>query len=235
MAREDIDIQDEIDQYVNGLMSGERLEAFEQKLANDPVLGERVERFQRIVFGLEGVNIKDQLREIHIERSGLHQRRSLRWILPIAASILLLLTFWIVDPFEEDNKAVFNEYFKPFPDLISVRNTNDNLLDQGMKLYVAGKYEQAIGFLGQKADSGDNEVHRRFYLGICYLATDRSKEAIQVFSELQGVDHVYTQQVRWYLGLSHWQSGNIDEAKRVLQQIQAGEYEYQNAREILGL
>lgn len=59
-----------------------------------------------------------------------------------------------------------------------------NLYDIGEKLYIEGKYEEAIKYFKQSIDEEEDINSSLNYIGCCYVNLERNYEALKVFDEV---------------------------------------------------
>lgn len=105
---------------------------------------------------------------------------------------------------------------------------------KGFDYYNNKQYKEATeifeAHIANDADKYDAKGIK-FYLGVCYLSTERGADAQRVFEELLQLEKFNRREdAQWYLALAHVKNKNKDAAKTVLAQLaQGGKYKIQAA------
>jgi len=233
MAEQEPYTREYIDKYINGELTSDESDVFESKMANDKALSNQVALQRELIFGLEGLAIREHIQAAHVASKNRNKRVRTLWISAAAASLALLLVFWIVYQPAQTDSSLFSQFFRPFPDVISIRNTDADNSGIGMNHYVAGEYQKAIEYLSLADNASENYIDLRFYLGLSYLASNIPDESIAVFNELITIDSQYKQQIRWYLALAYLRNGERSKSILYLNQISAGDFQFEAAQELL--
>lgn len=190
-----------------------------------------IDEYRDIVIQLEGAAFKEQLKDISASVNPRPEKQNLRLWYAVAAAVLVLVTAGII--WQNMNKPpVFEDYFGHFDQLVSLRGEN-NSAAEGIEAYSDRDYGKAFDLLSAVEES-ELSVELKFYLGVSALGSSQVKEAISVFEEI-GIErpNKYYQQTRWYLGLAYWQNGQLDKAVETLESIEAGQYKYQQAQNLI--
>jgi len=155
--------------------------------------------------------------------------------------LLFVLIFSVdnVPYFAENNSSLlFGEYFKPYPNVIAPINRSSEYLDSElsnvMVLYETRQYEDALLGLNTLIDSiKDYHNELLFYKGLSLLASGNSYEAVSSF-ELMDLSSDMENQRKWYLSLALGQSGDVTQAKSLLNNIISDRSHFmKNAEELL--
>ena len=98
----------------------------------------------------------------------------------------------------------------------------DILFDQGMELYGAGKYNQAIHKLSQTVSRMPKSADAHFYLGLCYLLTQEADSSIVHFIKaIEFGNNSLLEKCHWYLGnaylLKNDEEKALEEFRKVLE------------------
>lgn len=114
----------------------------------------------------------------------------------------------------QDESPEFNDFFAPYPDLMSVRE-GEYGLNEAMKYYSQQDFQAALNeFNAIGPDSVNHKV--LFYQSMAALAVDRYQLVMTNLEKLSAIDgNIYWQQTKWDLGLAYWQTGKIEKAKDV--------------------
>lgn len=197
-----------IDDFLLGQLNDEEAAAFRKQLDNDPALQKEVALQKKIMRGVKAFNnqeLKTRLKEIHREKFGKPQpaKHRILWrYAAVAASFLLLvaLAFWLFQP--QPPKDLYQAYYEPYSFSTGTRDANERLSAEATALYRRGYFQEALPKLDSLSDRNPDSVEYQLAKGICYLETDQSTLARQIFQQiiLSG-DALYIDQGRWYLAL----------------------------------
>lgn len=130
-----------------------------------------------------------------------------------AALIIFLLASQFLFERQLSNQQIFDHYFEPYPNMISIKGENHELLYKAMLYYDVGDYDSAI-VLFDKVEIADNSFALSFYKGISYLATDEAEYSIPLFEGLTKNRNQFSEQAGWYYGLALLKSGKTSDAKQ---------------------
>ena len=237
-----------IKRYYDDDLSSEELEFFKEKVQNDIGFKEEVQLYEQVFGDLVykrarniQVNFKDSEFKVNTRKSN----KFLFLDGAIKRCILLFLLFVLifsvdnVPYFAENNSSLlFGEYFKPYPNVIAPINRSSEYLDSElsnvMVLYETRQYEDALLGLNTLIDSiKDYHNELLFYKGLSLLASGNSYEAVSSF-ELMDLSSDMENQRKWYLSLALGQSGDVTQAKSLLNNIISDRSHFmKNAEELL--
>lgn len=219
------------DDYLQGKLATEDRSAFEKRLADDRDFMLQFEQHKEEVSLVKMLGIREEinslLQNVDAQKKG-PGKLKLRYLIPlaIAATISLFLIFRPAG--KVDNQKLFEQYFEPYPDAITGRN-NEAKIEKAMLLYASGQYAKAIVSFQELAPS-DTTL---FYSSICYLALEKSQEAIDGFNKIE-VSSIFYDQSFWYKGLSFLLLEQPDSVLASFKNIKA-ESKYKNlSEEIVG-
>ncbi|GAB5523916.1 MAG: hypothetical protein Roseis2KO_17880 [Roseivirga sp.] len=230
---------EKVERYLSGELTRKEVKEENDIPPSDEELDEAIDLYNTSKNLIELSGLKEDLKSIHEEYIAEAESESpeakskstvwMWWTAAVAAMALLIAVFSGV---LDDKSPQFEDYFKPYPDLLSMRGNEGNM-DVAMRYYTLQDYEAAIReFNKLMSDSVNHEV--LFYQGIAALAIKRYELAETNLERLlKAPDNQYWQQTKWYLGLIYWQSGQLEEAREILSRIEPGEDLYENARELL--
>ena len=89
---------------------------------------------------------------------------------------------------------------------------DNNVLDEGIKLYSNHEYAQALAFfLALPADSGADKIELAYYLGLCYTKLERYEDALLYLEQVvtSGAQIERILQCRFLLAVIYIYSGRI--------------------------
>ena len=195
MAITDKDIET-IEQYVDGLLSGDDLVKFERRLeqeetiahqvvsmkalrhsAKASVLQDKMKMLQQWDAGMGEVQEGEQVEDGEVSESKEDSKvRKLPWLkyVVVAASfvgILFVGKLWM-DGVKNRNvkEKLFADLFIPYPDLISVRSNDQSHISKAMVQYSIGNYSKALEIF-ELTEIESNDIN--FYTGISYLGIQK--------------------------------------------------------------
>ncbi|OQX80858.1 MAG: hypothetical protein B6D61_01420 [Bacteroidetes bacterium 4484_249] len=147
-----------------------------------------------------------------------------KFVYGIAAFIIILLSVAAIVYFtngtKPDNQQLFAEYFEPYPDVITTKGINEDLLSAGMYYYNIAKYDSAVMFYDKILENGTQKPEVLFYKGICFLALGKEEDAILNLSKVvSDNNNPYNKPATWYLALVYLKMGESKNAKRILSNI----------------
>lgn len=230
---------EKVERYLSGELTRKEVKEENNKTPSDVELDEAIELFNTSKNLIELSGLKEDLKSIHEEyiaeteseeQEEEGQKTAWMWWTAAVAAIALLIA--VFSGVLNDKSPEFEDYFKPYPDLLSMRG-NEGSMSAAMRFYTLRDYEAAIKeFNKLVADSISHEV--LFYQAIAALAIERYPLAETNFEKLLTADdNQYWQQTKWFLGLTYWQSGKIEEARELLAKIGVDEDQYEAAQELL--
>ncbi|MEL6560779.1 MAG: tetratricopeptide repeat protein [Bacteroidota bacterium] len=229
---------EKIERFLRGELNTEEKEAFEKEIASDETLKEEIANFSRILKGMEASSIREEIRSIHERKSTNTNSNSgrvgLNWFYRIAAAFLVIFSIWYLASQNESNEKLFSTYFSPYPDAVSVRGGDNQKVSEAMRMYSSGMYREAITSLSQVPEEARQYADIRFYLALSLLATDQTKQAIELLEQLYQINNNrFLPQIRWYLALAYLKSDQPQVCAEYLATIQPDEFKYQEARQLI--
>jgi len=229
MNKETKNIED-ADAYLSGELKGKELEAFEARIEFEPDLKRDLTATQNVIEGIEGYAFKQWLGAHHAEYLAQTKSRTVRlyYISGIAASVLFLIC--VVFVLQYNSPSNYYTYFKPYPANVVFRGDQNPSMDKALQLYDQGNFKEALVEF-EKIPSSISTEELQFFRALSYLAIEQPDAASKILKEMKPVQ--YEEQVQWYLALCYVLDSNKQEAKKELELIRKGEYEYENAQILL--
>jgi tetratricopeptide (TPR) repeat protein len=255
----DEDKNEWIEQYIQGNLNGQKLEAFEKQLAADSNLQKEVALEKSIIKNLKRAGRNDwtmKLESFHQEiiaedlpassqenRFTISASSKKAWysgpyFMAAAATVLLLLvaTVLFFSLRASSPEKLFVAYYTPYSSIEQTkRGSNENLTERkkAFEAYVAGKYVESISLFQSVLIKGQDESVL-FYLGNAYLSADRPQEAENTFKSYLATYQEFEAEAEWYLSLSYLKQKKTQEAKQLLTAISAKNNEYSDkAKDLL--
>ncbi len=237
---------EQIEDYLNGELTGKALAEFEAQLNADPALQAEVELHRDIDIALidkQEIPFVQTLRDIHtqatvdartVEPAPLIEEpapdptpplrpRILRFAMAAAAAILLAV-FTLPILFPSQNAMQFSENTIGDAPTVDVWRSNDEVDPMTEKLITAyqkieqKKYTEAIPELNQIYEATDGD-EAALGLGYCHLQVKNYDNAIELFEKIQAKNSILNDTVSWYLAHSYLRKGDVSSGKNILQKI----------------
>lgn len=213
-----------IDRYLSGLLAADERELFEQQIQTDNAFRQQVEIVAALRKGILQAGRKELLEEIkawdkeapsRVQTIPLWRQAA---VIRIAALLIIGLSIFLLWPKEGAEPDLFAKYFEPYPNVImpTVRgneNEDSTTIQKAYRTYDQGDYTEAI-LLFEAVNPQDEGV--LMYLGSSYLATGQAEKAIPILKKLEAESGLFADEARWYLVLAYLQSGNKEQANRLL-------------------
>jgi len=223
-----------IERYFNEELSKKELELFEVELERDSKFRDEVDQYEQMIGGLKDARFRKMKSEFHSFDDQIHTRKSKHPFFTkriisyciisgfLLGLIVLVFNYIFFKP-EVESALIFEEYFRPYPNVIvpvnrSVDPSNLELVEV-MELYESKQYDEAIlGFNKLILSNKEFKNEILFYKGVALLAKGDASGATHYF-ELMNPSGSFINQRKWYLSLALVQIGEISEAKDSLNQI----------------
>lgn len=145
-----------------------------------------------------------------------------KWLLRIAASLLLLGTLYVLqNNIFVSSKTLYNDFFESYY-LPNERNQEAADNRSIVELFRNEEYQSVITAYNRLKTSSNRE---KFLAGYAHLNTGNSETAIVLFNEIIKSNNLdnnnfYQDEAEYYLGLAYLQNGNKKEALQQLNSIQ---------------
>ncbi len=242
---------DKIDRYIEGKMSTEELQDFEQKLKVDETLSDAVALQSDLLKGIELFG-DQQLREnIQQAQHNMNKKESLpkqpkprRIVLfsvrnmAIAASFLILIVagYFLLRPTDQPGRLYANYFQMDQPALeneleelsligmgMADRERRDQL-KSSLELVQTEQYHEAVTALTEHLNIYPQDEIATYFLGLSLMQIKSFEEAIRVFAPIEtDTESKYHEDARWFQALSWLQmKAGQEKAIQLLEQI-AGE------------
>lgn len=240
---------DLIDRYFENSLTPKEQIIFNDLLQNDTDFNEEF-KFQKDLKKVISINQQEELKQVlrnkeaHIKKDSIFSLLPKKWM--VAASFVLLLglsTWTIKSTFYPSNEAIYAEYFQPARNIVHpvVRGEEVNTIEyKAFVAYESKDYYKAINLFNSVKDSDKTSI--LFYKSLCFLALNKSEEAISILSPLAKADHLVGEDgeiyemSKWYLGLAYIQNSDKEKAAVQFSEIiddPTAKFKKQEAIEIL--
>ncbi|MBK7870678.1 MAG: tetratricopeptide repeat protein [Saprospiraceae bacterium] len=214
MKKNNNDIES-IERYLSDeLNSAEKL-ILDQRLTEDESFAHEFQRRQMAHTTLDYLiakNLKAQLQELENENKGkvvsINKNRQKRLvILSLAASILLIVTFFFIIPQNSMSNAELASAYYESPDLTvrgsETTNPDQELLKDGITALQNGQHNKAITALESIPESNPYYTLAQYYLGHAFYAAGQYDKAAASFARVRASEDIrYLEDAEWYELLS---------------------------------
>lgn len=247
-SQEDIYIR--IEAYLDDQLQGQDLVDFEAQLASDPEFAKQVDLHRSVQQAMSAhgeIAFASNLAEIGRQNGNVAPNLSpptpkpkMRLILGLVASILLLFAIgWFLSVQLEKVQTpedLFATYFEPYQGPPTFRGVvPESALNTALAPYTDGDFQASLNQLMELDLQYPKNEQVMFYAGICELALDNPVAARNSFSQVLALPDQQSQvQTQWYLAMAWLHTGDGDQAKPLLLELEAFPNKYQTqAKEIL--
>jgi tetratricopeptide (TPR) repeat protein len=217
-----------IEAYIANEMSDTERVSFESALESDSTLADEFRELElayKLFEAEEEIGIKNKIRNIRSASGRQTSVFSISRAIAVAASLILIIGagFWTSSLFNQQER-MFAQHFEPFPNVVTIRGDQQISpeLKNGMAHYSDRSWEMAEQDLKAVLELEPKNMTASFYLGISYLANDRTERAISLLEPVNAdTNGLFQSHARWYLALAHLKLKD-DQAKVLLSQIADG-------------
>lgn len=166
-----------------------------------------------------------------ISRGFISKRQNARLFFRIAAVILFIISIvaiiYITTENKIDHQQLFAESFQPYPNILTTKGVNKELLITAMYYYDVYKYDSALLFFNQILTDNPQNTEALFYKGNSLLAINKNIEAIDCFQQItSGSESSLLHPAYWYLALAYLKVGNDQKSKEILTSLVEGKNYY---------
>ena len=242
--------KENIEKYLDGLMSADELRDFNVQLSKDKQLLAQLEeaRLARIVIEEAGrLNLKNTLQRFDDEmvagNSKVQTKVMRLWLkrtIPLAA---ILVVFFGIFQFMNTTVSLTKAYddaFEVYQAPSSIRS-NDNAVklnwETAIKFYKNEDFSNAlVYFTKAKGEAPEYLVH--FYIGLSAMSQENPNDALaeEYFFRVLQTDNDFKQQAKWYRGLVLLRMGEHGKAITVFKDIvEKKSYAYKKAQKLTRL
>jgi tetratricopeptide (TPR) repeat protein len=222
-----------VERASDGLMRNEEQDEFDTQLLVDAQLRQACLAYEQYAADLRWAAGRETLRlrlesldrrvaqrtaaQQRIRRRQRRQRLRLALLAAGVAVVLgLALVFW---PRQQAPERAWRDFDVADPGLPAAVTAGRPLLSQCMSLYRNGNYTAALHTLRRLPPSAIGQDTFLFYNGLLLLRQEQPAQAISYFQRVgQMTTSAMAGQSLFYLGLAHWQQGELAPARQALQQ-----------------
>lgn len=230
MANSTPDMNELLVQYLDGELQGEEKQNLEQQLAADAALQQQFDSLQLTRESVRYYGLKEKVTGIHQEMmkemnaAPVKQigggRRTLRYALSIAASLLVLIGgYFAYQFFSLSSEKVYSANYQPYElNLTRGDNTTESSVN---KAYRAGNYKEVVRIHATKEDTSAEAI---FLSGAAAMQLNDNTKAIASFTELLEANKqvkikLFNDEAEYYLALTYIHNRDYDYALDLLNKI----------------
>jgi len=217
-----------IEKYWEGLLRGEELAEFEQKMLEDASFAEEVSLYNEIEKSIaQRISSKDEVKKLRKTLSKIanetttaeqptkviKMRSYTKWL--VAASVALLVGLFMF----QNDKPTYDDYVKHRTMDVTVRGNSNETLETIQKLFNDKNYELANTQLSRLADYYKDNAEIQLYYGITFLETDQYPMAKTTLEKIANGTSLYKYEANWYLALLALKQNDLDACKVYLERI----------------
>lgn len=252
--KETADIRKIID-YLEGRLTDDEREEMEMESWMNPKLDQEIRTMRTL---MEGIRLSGSKSSKEEKIAILHQyphpqalsdlapkrrtltpyitRRTIFYIAAIAAGLALLVSIFILNPAPSDPRQLYTAYFEVSPN-VGVRNvrseTDRPATWQAYQAYDQQNYELAATLFENNLENSNQRITDLYHLGNCYLMLERWEDAAPAFTTVVEADHLLSPEAKWYLALTHLQTGDKARSQQLLTEVQSTTGHSKKAEKIL--
>ena len=236
------DIYITFEDYLSNQMSEEVKKKFEEQLALDPEMSNKLQVYVRWTEFLEGnfsketEAFKTNLKSISKEHFSKTTNSDKSKVIPlnskwfaIAATIVVFISIWF---FTQNGTPEYTDYNQHERAYFTERSEGDIHLKAAQEAFNNQDYENAIVNFQQVSNENFGEEAQLFY-GVALIETNQFEKAEVILEPIQGGDSVYKEKAIWYLGLSKLKQKKFEECKMTLETLPKEAEDYDKAQEII--
>lgn len=229
--------------YLNGSLTGEKKEAFEQELARNEALRSELSLYQEINQTLEDKELRKFSTQVlaasedHFNALSSTRKRPFlapRMAISIAASFIVLLFaaywIWFRTP-SLDHQGLYAEYAQH--DYSISERQSESELNRAEQLLKSGEFAQAIPILKNYLEKEEDAADVQLLLGIAWLELDSTDAAATTFRQLKTAHPLFANEASWYLSLTHLKKNNLDSAIINLNTINSKSSRYNDSQDLI--
>ena len=234
-----------IESYFSGTLSGGEKQLFEQRIQNDPSFADEVAFYvsaHSILQQRVNEEKKHKFREIYNQQKTVAVKTPVikiwRYVAAAGVIIVLLVAAWLIRGSGNTPKQLADNYIQQKWESLDVTMSGiQDSLQQGVKLYNAGKLKEALPIFETLALTHAENTDAQKYSGIVYLRLGNYDKALQYFSKIEATPGLYSNPGKFCKAITLLERNNNDDltrAKQLLHEVVNNNLEGKNeAEEIL--
>jgi len=229
-----------IEMYLDGVLEGEELKSFEERLQVEKELSATFEEHQQMRTFLQHRESRNQLKKniskisattVDEKSATIRPIYSRPWfrVASIAAAAALIL--FIMQPWQQGD--IYNQYAIHKTLSLSERGASELDISKTEIDFNSKKYIEALPSLEKYVETYPENSQAKLFLGICYLETNNFEKANAIFSNLASGQTSFQNDGQWYLALLAIKQKDNNTAKKYLESISSDSSYFDKAQKIL--
>lgn len=227
--------QEDIQNYLNGRLSPEEQTRLEMRIMNTQKLATEVNRFrtlrilQRQAHLIQGKALLEEIiadtpvvpeygKHGSIFREHVLNTRRIRYFsATVVLAFIAVLVFFIRQKQYENNlKSISRFHLQPIGNMIGFAPDDQSNAALAMHAYDAKDYAQTVSRLEKELENNADDNSLQLYLGVSCLMLQQPDRAIKLLRPVAATEHFVTTPAKWYLALAYLQTGETEQAQKLL-------------------
>ncbi len=228
-----------IDEYILGNLEENDKESFEKRLSQDKEFYNLYLAQCAVIESINRSSISDLRSKMNswhdeIEKKPKNKTLHFKWIYySAAASVLIALFFMSQYFFFNSSTKIFEENFSPYQDIITVRGSDPNSLQEAMEAYNHENYTLAVQKFESIIQEDEENTIALFYNAVSYLAVKNTQNAIPLFEKIINKENRFNIISKWYLGLCYVLNNDVAKAKKVFEDLASRNSSYSQKAQVI--
>lgn len=229
--------------YVDGEMTLQEQQDFEQLLQNDAELRQYVAQYTQATAALKASLLPDaRLNELKNTLGNLNDqyfkpeakvvsfKQYARWLSGVAA--ILILSLVVFNPWR---KSLYEQYGTATSMSVTERGSNTQTnLEKAAEHYNKKEFTKAEKLLATEYAADQKNSLAAYYYGITLIETGQETKARQILTQLYNGESAFKYDAAYYIALSYVIQKDNANAKKWLKNIPEGSSNYAKAKELEG-
>ena len=214
-------MDERFERFLNDLMGPDEKKTFQAELDADPQLNEQFEQAREEIVGIEAHFLREDLKKLQ-KSPGSSETPKKKWPWLILGLLLLaVLTAFLVWPKNKSTspEQIYLAYYQADPGLPTPMSAAGEYgFLNAMVDYKEGDYAaalQAFTSLGSQQPAGDTLA---YYLANTYQAMEDFEPAKTLYQQVIDANLTFMNKSKFQLGLILLREGDMDRAKRLIQE-----------------
>lgn len=219
-----------IENYLDGELSEQERQQFEQDLKTDKELAKELELHKIIREVVSDKEMADLREKLDIIRKEYHEKEEIKrkrkkiavYSSGFLITILLITTLFLCNR-SYTNDEVFNMYYEHYDAGTVTRGEvkpTTEIFTNALRIYDNGQYIQSIEQFNQLTDTSTFYTSKEFFTALSYMELKNYAEAIRHFeTALSDKQNIYHDSATWYCGLCYLKTNKTEKAKQKFQSL----------------
>lgn len=185
-------------------------------------------------FRMEDETTTGTIRQLHPRNESSASRGVFKRYIPyLAAACVLIIAGLFFFPFSNTNTSPYSMPTMRSEIVRGDMSTENQTYEKAVEAFNAGKYKKSSEILAQLIQNEPDIVQYQFYYGLSLVGEQKYAESIPTLEELSSGLSVYKNDAMYYLAISLYETGKMEEAKQYISQIPKYADKYNDAQILL--